>query len=253
MRLTRVFFAGFLLLIFCIIPALADPTFPQLTGRVVDDAHVLSPSTVQALDQKLAQYESSTTNQVVVVTLSSLGGDAIEDYGYKLGRAWQIGQQGKNNGALLIVAPNEHKVRIEVGYGLEGTLTDALSSEIIQGIILPRFRAGQVEQGIVDGTQAILTVLGGGTVMHAHKPLTANEMKLILYGIILFLFVMGKFVLLCSPKFYLNHPLLAMLLLMSNSSSRYGSSGLGSSGWGGGGGFSGGGGSFGGGGASGSW
>ncbi len=104
---------------------------------------------------KLAALESSTGRQVVVATLPSLQGYEIEEYGYQLGRAWGIGQQGENNGALLIVAPKERKVRIEAGYGLEPVLTDALSALIIQNEILPAFREGQFERGIVAGVDAI--------------------------------------------------------------------------------------------------
>jgi uncharacterized protein len=112
--------------------AASAPVFPALTGRVVDDANVLSPPTREALTAKLEALESKTSRQLVVVTVPSLQGYAIEDYGYQLGRAWGIGEKGKNNGALLIVAPNERKVRVEVGYGLEGVLTDALSEVILQ-------------------------------------------------------------------------------------------------------------------------
>ena len=215
--------------------AVAAPKFPALTGRVVDDAHVLSASTVQSLDQMLADYERGTTNQVVIVTIPSLQGTSIEDYGYQLGRTWQIGQKGKDNGALLIVAPNERKVRIEVGYGLEPVLTDAASSKIVNGIILPAFRAGNIEQGILDGTQAVLSVLGGKAIPTTQQadPLSGIDIVLLL----LFIFGFGWFA--------IKHPFLAVLLL-SNHSSRFGSSRMG-------GGFSGGGGSFGGGGASGSW
>ena len=111
------------LLIFLLLltPALASaPKFPALTGRVVDDAGVLDASTQSQLTDMLAAHESATGEQVVVVTLDSLQGFSIEDYGYQLGRYWGIGQKGKNTGALLIVVPKEHKVRIEVGYGLEG-------------------------------------------------------------------------------------------------------------------------------------
>src|SRR5262245_42554492 len=111
-------------------------TFPELTGRVVDDAGILDPATKAALERKLAEIE--TTGQLVVVTLKSLQGTSIEDYGYQLGRHWQIGQKEKNTGALLIVAPNERKVRIEVGYGFEGTLSDAVSKLIIENSIVPR-------------------------------------------------------------------------------------------------------------------
>ena len=113
-------------------PASAALTFPALTGRVVDDAHVLSPQTQADLTAKLAALEQKTGDQLVVVTVPSLQGDEIEDYGYQLGRAWGLGQKGKNNGAIFIVVPSEHKVRIEVGYGLEPVLTDAMSSVIIQ-------------------------------------------------------------------------------------------------------------------------
>ena len=139
----------------------ATHQFPVLTGHIVDDAHVISQSTAQSLEHTLADYENDTTNQVVVATIASLGGHTIEDYGYQLGKHWKIGQKGKDNGVLLIVAPNERKVRIEVGNGLQTVLTDTAASKIIQSIILPAFRAKHIEQGIVDGTQAILTILGG--------------------------------------------------------------------------------------------
>src|SRR6201996_9179199 len=115
--------------------------FPPLTGRVVDDAHILSPQVQQQLTDKLAGLEAQTHHQLVVATLSSLQGDEIEDYGYQLGRAWGIGQKGVNDGVILIVAPSEHRVRIEVGYGLEPVLTDALTSVIIQTRIVPKFKS----------------------------------------------------------------------------------------------------------------
>src|SRR6266853_2804247 len=136
-------------------------SFPELTGRVVDDAGILDPSTKAALERKLAEFETKTTGQLVVVTVKSLQGTSIEDYGYQLGRHWQIGQKEKNTGALLIVAPNERKVRIEVGYGLEGTLTDAISRLIIENSILPRFRANDFPGGITRGVDDIIQVLTG--------------------------------------------------------------------------------------------
>jgi uncharacterized protein len=138
----------------------AGPTFPALTGRVVDDAHVLSPQVQADLTAKLAALEKTNGDQLVVVTVASLQGYAIEDYGYQLGRAWGLGEKGKNNGALFIVAPAEHKVRVEVGYGLEPVLTDALSSVILQQAVLPKFRAGDVPGGVVAGTDAIIQQLG---------------------------------------------------------------------------------------------
>src|SRR5271166_3155039 len=124
------------LLLWLVAGAACALTFPELTGRVVDDAGILDPATKAALEHKLAEFETKTTNQLVVVTLKSLQGTSIEDFGYQLGRHWGIGQSGKNNGVLLIVAPSEHKVRIEVGYGLEGTLTDALTRVIIERTII---------------------------------------------------------------------------------------------------------------------
>jgi len=142
-------------------PALAaTPSFPPLTGRVVDDAHVLSPKVQADLTAKLKALEEKNGDQLVVVTLPSLQGLEIEDYGYQLGRAWGIGHKGKNNGVLFIVAPSQHKVRIEVGYGLEPELTDALSSVILQSAVLPKFRAGDVPGGVVAGTDAIIQQLG---------------------------------------------------------------------------------------------
>ena len=133
--------------------------FPALSGRVVDEAHLLTEAERQSLDEALKAHEDATGNQVIVVTLNSLQGTSIEDYGYQLGRAWGIGREGKNDGALLIVAPKERKIRIEVGYGLEGVLTDAASRLIIERIILPAFRSGQFGPGIVAGTGAILKML----------------------------------------------------------------------------------------------
>jgi uncharacterized protein len=126
----------------------------------VDDAHVLSPATVTDLTAKLADLETRTGRQLVVVTLPSLQGYDIEDYGYQLGRAWGVGQKGQDNGVLFIVAPNEKKVRVEVGYGLEPVLTDALSSVILQTQVLPRFRQGDIPGGVVAGTDALVQQLG---------------------------------------------------------------------------------------------
>jgi len=136
--------------------------FPALSGRVVDEAGLLPAAERQSLENTLAAHEQATTNQVVVVTLNSLQGTTIEDFGYQLGRHWGIGQEGKDNGVLLIVAPNERKVRIEVGYGLEGVLTDAASKLIIENAIVPNFKQGLFAAGIVEGTDAILSALGGG-------------------------------------------------------------------------------------------
>lgn len=143
------------------LPMQAAPTFPDLTGRVVDRANILSPATERELTAQLARHEEATGNQVVVVTLPSLQGYDIAEYGYQLGREWGIGQEGRDNGVLLIVAPAERKVRIEVGYGLEGTLTDALSRNIIETVITPRFKKNDIEGGIREGVTAILAAIEG--------------------------------------------------------------------------------------------
>ena len=142
-------------------PAISAPVFPELSGQLVDEATLLSPATKKQLLETLQAHEQASSNQLVVVTLKSLQGYAIEEYGYQLGRHWGIGQKKLNNGILLIVAPNERRVRIEVGYGLEGQLTDVLANDIIQNRILPKFKAGNFEAGIVAGVKGVLAVLDG--------------------------------------------------------------------------------------------
>jgi uncharacterized protein len=142
-------------------PGLAQPVFPELTGRVVDDANILTYPEEVAITADLKALEDKTSDQVVVVTLPSLQGYTIEDFGYQLGRHWGIGTARFDNGVILIVAPNERKVRIEVGRGLEGTLTDALSKIIIENAILPRFREGDFAGGIKDGVRDVILVLTG--------------------------------------------------------------------------------------------
>jgi uncharacterized protein len=134
-------------------------TFPALSGRVVDEARLLSPNEIASLTASLADLESRTTYQFVIVTLKSLQSTTIEDFGYQLGRQWGIGQKGSNSGALLIVAPSERKVRIEVGYGLEHKVTDAISREIIERAIVPAFRTGNYSAGIRGGADEIVRVL----------------------------------------------------------------------------------------------
>lgn len=220
------------LLILCANALAADPRFPELTGRVVDEAKILDATAEAHLAARLEQHEKDTTNQIVVATLSSLRGYAIADYGYQLGRHWGIGQEDKNNGVLLIIAPTEREVRIEVGYGLEGDLTDAISKTIIEKEILPNFRQNDLPGGINAGVTAILAVLGG-----EYEPATKSKMpQTILIMMLLFVFI---FI----------HELLSRLFGRKRKGSRGGiGSGSGRSG-----GFRGGGGSFGGGGASGGW
>src|SRR4029453_10726226 len=239
-------------------------TFPELPGRVVADAGILDPSTKAALERKLAEFETKTTGQLVVVTVKSLQGTSIEDYGYQLGRHWQIGQKEKNTGALLIVAPNERKVRIEVGYGFEGTLTDAVSKLIIENAILPRFRANDFVGGINRGVDDIIQAVSVDSEEWKARakqqrpdsqPRLADLLTLLFFMVILFMIVRSiarqRRDQMQAGSGVRRGPRGPIILPMPGSwGSPDWSSGGGCSG---GGGFSGGGGSFGGGGASGSW
>jgi len=248
--------AAFVAIGLACLPAAAAPKFPALTGRVVDDANLLSPGDEAALTAELKALQDESSDQVVVVTLPSLQGYTIEDFGYQLGRHWGIGTAKLNNGVLLIVAPNEHKVRIEVGYGLEPILTDALSKIIIENAILPRFRAGDFAGGIKAGVRDITSVLAGDAAEVAERAKArhdADQPAVDWFTVLFWIFVILWF----GYNFYRS------AYYVGNGGRRSGRSGWGSgSGWGGGGwssggggggGFSGGGGSFGGGGSSGSW
>ena len=237
-------------------PAL--PNFPKLSGRVVDDAGILSSDTKADLTQKLAALEQNTSRQLVVVTLPSLQGYEISDYGYQLGRAWGIGQAKLNNGILFIVAPNEHKTRIEVGYGLEPIITDAFSSVVIQTQVLPKFRAGDFNGGVEAGANALIQQLSLDT-SEAEKRAAAAEQQLQHRGndngggglagflVILFIFI-------AIARVFGGWGLLPFLFMGGGGRGGYGGGWSGGGGgWSGGGGFGGGGGSFGGGGSSGSW
>ncbi|HUO99133.1 MAG TPA: TPM domain-containing protein [Rhizomicrobium sp.] len=252
---TFAFFAA-LIALFVTAGAHAALHFPALTGRVVDDAGILSAGTQQQLTALLAEHEQQTGNQVVVATLKDLGGTDIADYGYQLGRAWGIGRKGKNNGALIIVSPNTHDVRIEVGYGLEGDLTDAQSKLIIENVMLPAFRKGDYDKGVLEGTVDVLRTLGGKPSgaenipqPQAQDDSSSGGIPVVFIIIVLFL-VFGRW-------FW------PLLFLGGIGRGGWGGGGFGGGGWSGGGGFggggfggggfSGGGGSFGGGGASGHW
>lgn len=244
--------------------AWADPTFPALTGRVVDEGRLLSPEAERAMTAKLEALEADTGAQLVVATISDLQGYEIEDYGYRLGRAWGIGPAQTDKGVLLIVAPKERKVRIEVGYGLEPVLTDALSSQIIQNDILPPFRDSGFERGLNAGVDAISTQLRLDPEAARQVAAAAQAPEpefpvgpMILVALVFFFILMG---LIRSASGGGRRrrggvsPIVVWTALdaLSRSSGRGRGGGFGG-GFGGGGGFSGGGGSFGGGGASGGW
>ncbi|MGB6754259.1 MAG: TPM domain-containing protein [Xanthobacteraceae bacterium] len=155
--------AGFAAALLFSLVALAALDFPPLTGRVVDQANIMTPESRSELETKLKDLEDKSGIQLVVATVKSLQGGDIETYANELFRTWKLGQAQKNNGVLLLIAPNEHKVRIEVGYGLEGALPDALSSVIISSAIVPRFKAGDFSGGISRGVDGIISVLSGDT------------------------------------------------------------------------------------------
>ncbi|WP_341581512.1 TPM domain-containing protein [Marinobacter metalliresistant] len=242
-----------LLLLPAAIWAQSTPEFPELTGRVVDQAKMLSPEVEARLSQMLQAHEQASTEQVVVVTLPDLQGFPIEDFGYRLGRQWGIGQEGEDNGALLIVAKEERQIRIEVGYGLEGRLTDADSSVIINRVITPAFRQGDFQAGIVNGAAAMIQVLGGEpmAVPQGQQSLAVQEKPRA--GLVALLFII-----MMAVVFFIGSrggrggrggaALLGAALLGGAMGGRGGHGG----GFGGGG-FGGGGGGFGGGGASGGW
>ena len=169
MRILQTGAAGLLVLCFGSALALAFD-FPQLTGPVVDQADILTAASRSDIAAKSTALQEKSGTQLVVATVRSLEGSDIETYANQLFRTWQLGQAQKNNGVLLLVAPAEHKVRIEVGYGLEGTLTDALSSVIISSAIVPRFKANDYSGGIDRGVDGILSVLNGDTTDWQPQP-----------------------------------------------------------------------------------
>ena len=241
--------------------AFAAPKFPPLTGRVVDDANVLSPQAEAKLTQELADLETRTTRQVVVATVPDLQGYEIEDYGYQLLRTWGVGQKDTDNGVILLVAPAERKVRIEVGYGLEPVLTDALSNVILQERVLPKFKAGDMEGGVVSGAEAIVEQLAlpddqakAKVAQAAAPPQPSRDVSFSTIIVIFVVFFMLSR--LIGGRRGGLWWLLPVLLSGRGGGRGYGGGGFsdgGGFGGGGGGGFSGGGGSGGGGGSSGSW
>jgi uncharacterized protein len=229
--------------------ASAEPRFPELTGPVVDAALILSGDARAALDRKLRDYQVSSGHQLVVATVPSLEGYDIRDYGNRLFRHWALGDKQRNDGVLLLVAPKERKVSIEVGYGLEPELTDAISKIIIENGIVPRFKAQDYAGGVSAGVDDIIKALGGQgqAILERARNQPAPPVEELIFPMILFIIV---FIIVFIP--------------ILRGGWRLGSSGGGSwpggsgggwsgGGWSSGGGFSGGGGSSGGGGASGGW
>ena len=269
--------------------ALATPvaaqTFPPLTGRVVDQAHLLSPAQVADLSSKSEALEAQSGRQLVVATVNSLEGYPIEDYAYRLGRAWKIGSSKNNDGVVLVVAPNERKVSIATGYGAGGFMTDAMSGIIIREAILPHFKRNPPDYGggIVAGADAMIKQMSlppeeaqknVAAAEHAQKQRQhsgGNPLPVIFWAMIIG-FVLLSMARRAGGRRYryrgvggggVNPWIVLWGLNELSRASRDrdgggggswgGGGGWGGGGLGGGGGFSGGGGSFGGGGASGSW
>lgn len=258
---------NFFLAAFALISAAAfSLNVPALTGRIVDNANIISRKDEAEINEYLENLENSTGAQVAVLTVKSLEGESLELFSMKVAEAWKLGQKDKDNGVLLLVALNERKVRIETGYGLEGTLTDTKCGLIIRNVMIPEFRNGDYSEGILKGVKNISGLISSNEELVSKKVLKESESDSsymgILYG---FLWVFGWFILFsCIASGRSNHflPWIIFTSAYRNShrgtSGRHNSSGdfFGGSGrgsFGGGGGFSGGGGHFGGGGASGGW
>ncbi|OLY47116.1 TPM domain-containing protein [Bartonella apis] len=246
--------------------------FPELSNRIVDNAHLLSSETKTSLGTKLASLEQKTGDQIVVATLPSLYGYDIETYANGLFRHWALGQKQINNGVLLVVAPNEREVRIEVGYGLEAILTDALSSTVINAIIIPNFRNGNFDKGISEGVNAIEDILTGSKAdfdsrikayqqieqekieQQRKQDLIANAITFIVFFIFVVLPILASiFGTKVGPGRYRWLGIVFVLWFLGSGRGGGFGGGFGGGSGGLGGGFGGGGGSSGGGGASGRW
>lgn len=263
---------------------------PWLKGRVNDYAGMLSSATIQSLESELKGFEQTDSTQIVVLTVPSLEGEAIEDFSIRVAEAWKIGHKGSDNGAILVIAQKDRKMRIEVGYGLEGRLTDLVSGQIIRNIIAPEFKAGDYNKGVLDGIDAMIATVRGEykQVARRHSSTGAKNPSQVLIPMIVFLFLIarlgrirrlvgsiaGGILLPVFGLMFFPGGLMLLLALiplgffagfiLSVLGSAMGTGGAGYRGvgyWGGGGGFSsggfggfsGGGGGFGGGGASGGW
>ncbi len=227
------------LFFFCLVLPATALDVPPPKGYVTDIAGMLSAKTEDELERYLRSFEESDSTQITVLTIPSLEGEALEEYTLRVAESWGIGQKGRDNGALLLIARDDRQVRIEVGYGLEGRLTDLLAGRIIDNEITPRFKRGDFDKGVSAGVVAMTQAVRGE---YQGKGPSAGEGRRSPFGLLFLLFFLG--------------PGLLRLFLPHSRSRRGGiwyGGGRGGGGFGGGGGFSGGGGGFGGGGASGRW
>jgi len=159
----RVCCAGAAATLLAALVAAGATAVPYLTGRVVDNAEILKPATRERVAALAKAHEDKTTDQIAVLTVTTLGGESIEEYAGRVFAAWKLGQKGKDNGVLVVVAPQDHKMRIEVGYGLEGTLPDVAASRIIRNVMTPAFRNDNFDDGVAQGVEAIVAQLEGQT------------------------------------------------------------------------------------------
>jgi uncharacterized protein len=150
---------------------------PVLKGRVNDHAGMLSPATRQQLEDILSRFEQTDSTQIVVLTIPSLRGEGLEEFSLKVAEKWKIGQKGFDNGAILLIAKNDRKLRIEVGYGLEGSLTDLMAGRIIRNVIVPQFKAGNFDQGVINGVQAMIGVVRGEYKAPEKNPFAGGSKK----------------------------------------------------------------------------
>ena len=242
-------------------PALALEV-PPLDGRINDHANLLSAEAKQSLTGTLVNYENVTGHQLAILTIPTLAGDPLEDFSVRVVEKWKLGKKGKDDGILLLVVANDHKMRIEVGYGLEGDLPDALAGRIVRDVMAPRFRQGNFAGGIEAATREIIAKTGGGTVTPggasttepvptqnspSSRPSPLGRLGIIglILGVIFKFAFFGLFVVIVI--------IIAIVNMFGGGRSGGMFRGGGGSFGGGSGGFGGGGGSFGGGGASGNW
>jgi uncharacterized protein len=172
MKKTSIVFLLLFLVLSSSIVSAAD--IPYLTGRVTDNAQTFSETTRQALTESLKAHEDRTGNQIAILTVPTINGESIEEYAADVFEAWKLGQKGKDNGILIVVVPNDRRMRIEVGYGLEGILTDGMAGQIIRSVMTPRFKNGDYDGGITDGVRAVVNVLDGGKLPETVRKISSS-------------------------------------------------------------------------------
>jgi uncharacterized protein len=243
-------------------PASQDRDLPFLSGRVVDEAGLLTDAARSILERRLETFETATGSQIVVATVSGLGDEPIEDYSIRLAEAWKIGRGDVDDGVILLIAPAERRLRIEVGYGLEGALTDAESRRILDRVITPWFKKGDFDRGVMAGVEAIMAEISGEAPPPGAAPPPGTSLR---DDLLPFLFLFAMFVLVTWLRSkaartgrWSSRSGPGVVFLPGPGRRRKGGGGSGGGFFGGGGGFGGGGfggggGGFGGGGATGGW